>query len=462
MIKTFQIEFVKQALIDFLSHNASDDLYNDEDIKLVSFFEHLQSDEEVNRYVETYKELTEQQNKEHLTGIGIIAVTDSPDITNIKDSFITPFAWGCTVRVSLDDREKMVNTFYDLYGKMKGRTFDIAQYKVIDMFSVEMPRLKLMPTVGRDYDRVTKRPIIQANDYIGNCEVQQIEVVGSGELVDEPFTNSVARRMAELEDKLQNNLVNEDYFYCEYKGTLRKVQLVIFNGHAIYYSRENYGTFEKYSLDLSFEDIGCQSPYTLDTKEYCHITFGGKATLVSGNVVLGNQMCLFAMREHHIDNEAQTSYIQEIGGVDTDLSPLEYIDPAETSGTLATSQITSQLRSSLFMSKTHTDTISPTLQYSFVVDRNKHQVMKLYDYAKWGKRVASVHYNYACVNTVYELHEIYSSWGEYREEVIFAKLTENIPVEVSEADIVSITCNFTIQGNDDYLDYVNEPNIEVR
>lgn len=427
MLKTFPIDFVRELIVSKLAKNRNRAKYfDDEDIKLVSFFEHLASDDEVNRYVETFKELCAEQNREHYIGLGTISITDTPDITNIKDSFISPFSWGTTIRCTLENRDKMIATLYDLYGELKGRTFDIAQ--------LDSGKLVVVGCVGSKL--VLNSPAIMPNDFIGTIEID----------LSHTFDYQVKQRIDELTGKgLSLLLANNDKFYVELDGKLVKVVLIqtLVEGEIVneYKIDEELGYYERYCLDISLTDISCNSPRTINASEYCTISFGGQATLSSASVMIGNQMCLFGIKEYKLDDSNKTSFT----------STILYLDPAENSGALSTNQITNQIRSSLFMSKTHTDSISPSLQYSFVVDRNKPLIMKLYRYAKYGERSDSVSGGKICPNTIFELHEIVSSWGNYENNVIYAKLADNIPVEVSEADIVSIQCTFTIQGLDLFL-----------
>ena len=88
----------------------STEYFSDDDIKFFTFYEHLASEDEVNRYVETYKQLVEQQNKTGLIGSGIISATSTTSIVNNKQVFACTFEWTCTIRCPIGDRDKMLGT----------------------------------------------------------------------------------------------------------------------------------------------------------------------------------------------------------------------------------------------------------------------------------------------------------------------------------------------------------------
>ena len=80
MIKTFQIDFIR-AIVDYkFSFNDGEEYFGLENIANYSFYEHLERDEEVDRYVKTFRELTEQQNRTIYNGFGIFATNDNPQL----------------------------------------------------------------------------------------------------------------------------------------------------------------------------------------------------------------------------------------------------------------------------------------------------------------------------------------------------------------------------------------------
>ena len=67
MVKVFPIDFVRQALEQkmLIEHLANPNYFGGKNqVSILSFYEQLKSQDEVDRFVETYRDLTEQQNSQ--------------------------------------------------------------------------------------------------------------------------------------------------------------------------------------------------------------------------------------------------------------------------------------------------------------------------------------------------------------------------------------------------------------
>ena len=123
MLKTFPIDILRQVFEQTLleekikNHNL---FGGDNELKIYSFYETLEKDEEVDRYVETYRELTEQQNRTGLIGLGTITAPTNPSITNLHNGLIIPLEYTLTLRTTLENRDAMLGTLYNLIEKLKG------------------------------------------------------------------------------------------------------------------------------------------------------------------------------------------------------------------------------------------------------------------------------------------------------------------------------------------------------
>ena len=138
----FPIDYVRGALEFALFKNRdSTEYFSDDDIKFFTFYEHLASEDEVNRYVETYKQLVEQQNKTGLIGSGIISATSTTSIVNNKQVFACTFEWTCTIRCPIGDRDKMLGTLYKVFEELRGRKTDIA--------CLDNGKLQAVGTIGK-------------------------------------------------------------------------------------------------------------------------------------------------------------------------------------------------------------------------------------------------------------------------------------------------------------------------
>lgn len=421
MIKVFQIEFVRKALESKLaSYVGNTNLFNDDDIVIFSFYEHLVSDSEVERYIELYRELVNEQNRADKIGYGIIATTDTPSITNLKSVFVSPFEWSCNIRCEITNRDKMLTTIYQLISDLKGRKLDVAQLNNGKLF-----------VVGTIDDN------IKNYDYIG-------EVASSTFATDIPDLIS-----AITSNGITTSISGLEYIYASCDGVIKLYRYVDSSWVEQVGAVEEHTSFEKYKIDLGFDDIKCTEPYTLNEESYIDITFGGTATLTNYNVRLGNDMVKLFVGKDYIRTADNDTYSFEVEDkvVYTELEPLEL-----GSGN-SSNDIQSQLRSNFFKTNSHTDSISLTLQYSFVCDMSIELISKLFDYARYGESDLgennTLQQTSITPNIVYSIKELWSSWGEVKVKTIKTKIVGDISIENTESDIMSMTLTMQIQGDND-------------
>ena len=76
MTRAFEIDFVRQVIYQTLlkEHNEhpTDFIGGVNELALTSFYEHLLSNEEIDRYIETVRDLNDQQNRTGLIANGTI------------------------------------------------------------------------------------------------------------------------------------------------------------------------------------------------------------------------------------------------------------------------------------------------------------------------------------------------------------------------------------------------------
>lgn len=421
MIKTFQIEFVRKALESKLaSYVGNTNLFNDDDIVIFSFYEHLVSDAEVERYVELYRELVNEQNRADKIGYGIIATTDTPSITNLKSVFVSPFEWTCNIRCEITNRDKMLTTIYQLISDLKGRKIDVAQ--------LDNGKLLVVGTIDSN---------IKNYDYIGEVN-SATYATDIATLISTIISNGTTTTISGLE-----------YLYASCGGKIKLYRYItnawVEQANAV----EEHNSFEKYKIDLGFDDIKCTEPYTLNEESYIDITFGGTATLTNSNVRLGNDMVKLFIGKNYIRTSDTETYSFEVDDkiVYTELEPLEL-----SSGNSG-NDIQNQLRSNFFKTNSHTDSISLTLQYSFVCDMSIDFISSLFDYARYGENDLGdnneLQQTSITPNIVYSIKELWSSWGEVKVKTIKTKIVGDISIENTESDIMSMTLTMQIQGDND-------------
>lgn len=416
MLKVMQIDFVRSVLESKLKSFASgEQFFNDTDIKLFSFYEQLTQNDEVNRYVELYNDLVSQQNKMDLVGFGIVATTDTPSITNLKKGFVSPFEWSCTIRCTLKNRDKMIATIYKIIEDYKGKKQDIAQ----------LNNGKLVP-VGTPTNRITLT--VEDYDYIGE------------------ITSSPSTEIATILSNLQTNYGitnNATVVYVEYDGEL---QLYEYQTDTWVNISENnvleHDSFEKLKLDLSFDDIKVDEPYTLNAEEYCTVTFGGTATLTTKSIRMGNDLTHVIFSKYKV--KGSTDYTFPTNSYD--------LEPLEMPSGLNANTIPNQLRSNYFRTNTHTDSVAISIQYNFLLDLETPIIKQWFEYGRYGinnLNSGAIQLNSITPNIIYQIKELWASWGEINLYEYKGKIVEDIDVENTESDTMTLGVTIQVQGEND-------------
>lgn len=433
MIKTFPIEFVRQALEQTLleQHLINPNFFGGKDqINISSFYQQLKNQAEVDRFVETFRDLTEQQNRTGLIGNGILLSPENPTITNLYSCVIIPMTWTCSIRCTLENRDQMLETINNLISELKGSKVDVAQLNCIDENGKHYAQPFVVGTVGHNEGA----PIFKNGDYVG-------EVVGNLDIED---------ILQEYNEKEIGGEVFEEgqWFYATKQGKLvvlycdgeNYITLADDGTHTDVVFPPEHESFEKYKVSLSFESLRCDTPATLNAKEYCEISFGGSATLVNESVKLGNDLVKLCVYKYGI-NTSQPILFDK---------PTKYwLEPLEMpSGSNANTKI-NQLVSNNFLSNSHTDAISLSLQYTFIADMNIPLIKQWFDYARYGTRkvVANSDVQTMSPNLIYTIVEYWSSWGIVDNQPFKAKLVENIDIENTESDTLTLSINAQIQGD---------------
>lgn len=130
IIKSFAIDFIREIIYRELElKHLEDDTYigGENDISLFSFYEQLKNQDQVNRYVERFRDLTEQANRSSLIANGVILAPENPTITNLYSSLIMPLTFQTTFRTTLEDRDLVVKAMHYLFDKLKGKSVNVAE-----------------------------------------------------------------------------------------------------------------------------------------------------------------------------------------------------------------------------------------------------------------------------------------------------------------------------------------------
>lgn len=532
MLKTFPIDFVRQILEQkLLEEHINNVNYfgGKEQVAITSFYEQLKSQDEVDRFIETYRDLTEQQNRTGLILNGVLLSPENPTITNLYSSLIVPMAWTTSLRCTLENRDNAIITINNLIEKLKGRKVDVAQLNCVDEdgrpystpFCVGIigqnsgaPALKDGDYIGtltnanaastRISEYISKgvtfdnikdnwfycqhsnklkvvRPFITTNNIIDWVIYDSAELVGNrtitilcgsssthsiidyGEIIGELTISDFGGNDTTIELKngkiteltvdglgqtsilVQFTLDRDIQDYVSDYGGFNVENVVCYE--LIFQFIEDDGTykdiifppehtsFEKYKVSLSFDAIRCDEPRNLNEKEYCELSFGGSATLVSKGVQLGNDLLKIGITKLGYQAESYVSFSN---------APTYLLEPLEMpSGNNANTQI-NQLLANNFVSNTHTDAIALTLQYTFICDIDIDLINQWFNYARYGTRGLTV--NDITPNLEYKVVEYWCSWGDFESKEIKTKIIENIDIENTESDALTLSLTMQIQG----------------
>ena len=124
-----------------------------------------------------------------------------------------------------------------------------------------------------------------------------------------------------------------------------------------------------------------------------------------------------------------------------------WLEPLElpSGGNLNT--IPNQLMSNKFLVNSHTDALTPTIQYTFIVD-NEPLIKGWFNMGRYGES-ANIE-SYASVgitpNMIYQVVDLWSSWGNIEWKGYLAKLVGDIDIENTEGDVLTLTISMQVQG----------------
>jgi len=427
--KVFPIDYVRSAMEFALFKNRnSTEYFNDSDINIFTFYEHLASDEEVNRYVEKVQQLIEQQNREGLIGSGILSTTSTTSIINNKQVFISPFEWTCTIRCTLGNRDKMLDTLYKMFEELRGRKIDIACF--------DNGILQTVGTIGNGNDN-----LMHDYDYIGSFNVDT--------LTNEDIFNRLESIWENTDLGISVDKTHDLLFFLENNGKL-ELWKGISNGTTFTNFEQvdkvihSHDSFEKMKLSISFTDLKATDPYLLDGNEYFEISFGGGATLTTSNVMLGNDLVKVRIAKNKVVGATDYSFKENNALV------FYTLDPQEKASGNSAGTIENKLKANYFKTNTHTDSVTITKQYTFVYNTNVALLNQWYDYASYGINDlgdgGSLKQTSMTPNIIYTIREITNSWFNIKIRTFDAKIVEDIDINDTDSDVMTIGVSMQVQG----------------
>ena len=430
--KTFAIDFIRQLIEQtMLEEHIKDKNYigGINQVNLMSFYEQLAKEEEVNRFVECYRDITDQQNRMGLILNGVILAPENPTITNISSALIIPLTFTASFRCRLEDRDSALNTLNHMVELLKGRKHDIAEFDNGKLFKV-----------GTIANQVSGSPTLKNGDFLG--------VNTSGLAVDN-FIPHVINELANIGVVDQGILHYPQWYYYANVGTngelLLKVACKTTSGGSwanivdesaypdiIFPSEHN--DFTRYQVSISFDNVRCDEPRTLNSNDYCNISFGGSATVTTHNIMFGNEI-----------TKVGVSKLKVVGATDYEYASNQYwLEPLELPNSNNPNTQLNQIVSNGFLTNDHTDNATPTIQYAFIMDKEIPLLNQWYKYSRYGTNGLGA--NVVSPNTIYQITEYSSCWGEVEENTFLAKIVDSIDIENTEGDVLTIKVPMKLQG----------------
>lgn len=405
MIKTFEIEFVNKALEKAL---------NDNDYKVVSFYEPLNELKDVAFYQALYQDIIEELNETKFKAIGVVATTKSPTITSIKKSFISPFEFGVNLRTKALYRDEVVQKVYEVIDQLKGRKIELVQ-------------------LIKDEQLVNIVPV--------GVLLQESEELKSGDFVGTFVNLPVLQATLERRWRGKKHFeIIEDFWYKLYAligmSTKRKLYSfdVIFDNNGGYTMSNltlvgEHDKCEFYKLDLSFDSIRIDNPNTLNKDDFCVIMLGGSATLCSANVMLGNDLVQVGIRKY------------KENGVVLEDQEYEFVEPLDMPNDYKTDILSYGLLDNGFKGSEHIQGYSSDISYSFIIDKESSFIYDTYRQTRYLTSTTP--------NTIYQIMEVWSSFGNIEKNIFIAKMTNGVKVDKGDNDVLSLSIPFSIVGENE-------------
>ena len=384
------------------------DKLNDSSIFLASFYEQLQDDEQISRYVDNIKELLSLQNREKETSnfkaMGIIAQSGNAEIINIKRNYVSPLEYQARFDIQLNDRDYVLGKLKQLIDDCRGRKFDLVQ---LTNGQIIVPNI----------------PNIQSDKLIVSEKILFTPSVGS--------TYNVLTATTDLTTDL-----NLQYFSFDAGGSIRTRTLYLISGGKLYTrtvtrnisllpslaygTAVELGTIEGlYKLSLSFDGIQSQEPYINNGVDRVFLFFSGSATITKNNVTLGNDIVLTT-----IQAGKNTGTIYEV-------------EPTEIPASLSVNDDTFQTYANGFRTQDRNMAVGNKMNYSFIYENTNALFNDLYLYARYGTNATT----YA--NLVFTIKEYRYSFGVLTTNTFFAKLGD-VSTSNTNGDVMTLTVGFKV------------------
>ena len=390
----YDIDLLRQLFVDKL---------NDNTIFLASFYEQLQDDQQIERYVETIKELLALQNREKsestYKAMGIIAQSGNAEIINIKQNYISPLEYQARFDIELSDRDYVLGKLKTLINDLRGRKFDVVLLNngTIKTFNT--------PTIDTTYDKANLfSGMLVAT---GGNNPTGVTPTNFGQYVITTYV-AIPATTYTLFYIYNNVLYSRTMSYTTSPTTFT------------WGTQTTLGYIEDtFKLSLSFDGIQSQEPYINNGVDRVFLFFGGSATIVQSNVALGNDIVLNTIQ------------------VGKNTGTLYTVEPTEIPASLSVSDDTYQTYTNGYRTQDRNMAVGNKMAYSFIYDTSNALYNGLYEYARFGTNAST----YA--QQIFTVKEYRYSFGVLTINTFYAKLGD-VATSNTNGDVMTISVNLKV------------------
>jgi hypothetical protein len=397
----YDIDLLRALFVDKLDDNT---------IFLASFYEQIQDEQQIERYVDSIKELLALQNREksesNYKAMGIVAQSGSAEIINIKQNYISPLEYQARFDIELSDRDYVLGKLKTLINDLRGRKFDLVQ------LTTGVTKVILPNAINTSTNRLTRREGANAVPNFMKPNGGYVPTTATTDWLDDILLNFNAFA----------NVGAVTRFWFVYQNKLYERNITYTAAPSTY----TYGTATEvgivddlYKLSLSFDGIQSQEPYINNGVDRVFLFFGGSATVVESKVSLGNDIVLNTIRK----------------GKDT--GTIYTVEPTEIPSSLSVSDDTFQTYGNGYRSQDRNLAIGNKMAYSFIYDNTNPLYNDLYTYARFGTNAGT----YA--QQVFTIKEYRYSFGVLTTNTFYAKLGD-VATSNTNGDVMTISVNFKI------------------
>ena len=402
----YDIDLLRSIFVDKL---------NDNTIFLASFYEQIEDNDSISRYVANIKDMIALQNQEksvsNYKAMGVISQSGSAEILNIKTNYVSPLEYNVRFDIELSDRDYVLNKIKTLIDTTRGSKFDLVQ------LTTGVTKVILPNAINTTTNRLTRREGANAVPNFMRPSGSYVPTTATTDWLDDILLNFNAFA----------NVGAVTRFWFIYQGKLYQRNITYTAAPSTY----TYGTATEvdgtdkgivdnlYKLSLSFNGIQSDEPFLNNGIDRVFVFFGGSATIVKDNVALGNDIVKTTIR----------------AGRDT--GTIYDVEPLEIPSSLSLNDDTYQVYSGGFQSVDRNMAIQNKLNYTFVYDRANALFNDLYKFSRYGSGASTY------TNLIFTIKEYRYSFGVLLVDSFYAKLSES-GVQNTNGDVLTLTLSFKV------------------